>query len=353
MSTFAESTQRHFWTFTPQQVRDTREATYVAGCAAARRDSVKGAAADEAEPTFAEAAWLQLHFEAKLLQFCDEVETSVAERVVSQSLDHEVIQVKHREHLRRRQRRVAHTALVYFKRVCLRHSLLDPQHNPRLLVLASIYLAAKVEEEHADVTLKQLCERSGVHTNDIVKAELLVLESIDFHVSIFHGFRSLETLLGKLAETLQWSNNLPDIKKYNRVRSAEYQSVLKAHPNVSAFLQRRALELLKRCYFTDAVLIYSPSQLAISCIMASVVRPGAAADVPEPSLISQLKDTELSAFIPGFFPRLLTTSFDQKVVGQCLRRLDTCMKDISKMLISKLPQQPKRAAWLLRRANSS
>ena len=151
------------------------------------------------------------------------------------------------------------------------------------------------------MTLRQLSKKGGVAPSEIVSAELQVLESIHFHVSIFHGFRSLEALLGKLAETLQWSQNLPKQSKYDIVRSAEYTSVLKEHANVAAFLRRRSLELLTRCYYTDAILIYSPSQLAISCMMVAAMRPGKAADVPAPELISKLKDTELTAFIPGFF----------------------------------------------------
>ena len=339
MSTYAESTQRHFWKFTADDLRAARKGTAAAAAAAAA-----ATAAAAAPPTPAEVAWLRLHFEAKLVQFCALVEASVAEREEAEPADHEVIRQQRRERLRRRQRRVAHTALVYFKRVCLRRSLLDPRLNPRLLVLASIYMAAKVEEEHADITLRQLCEMGGVRPGEIIAVELQVLELIRFQVSIFHGFRSLEALLGKLKETVQWRSNLPAgyLARFMKLKIPDYTSVLETHESVAVFLRRRALELLRRCYYTDAVLMYSPSQLAISCIMAAVMRPGMAADVPEPKLIKQLKDEELTPFIVGFFSDFLKKD---------VKKLHRCMRDVLQMIILELPQRPsdeERAAALLR-----
>ena len=142
MSTFAESTQRNFWKFTPAQINAARVEMRAAGCSAARLG--EGEAAHPQETAAAPPLRPSSSSSGVEASIASTNRTSTpAMRAFAVSCKNACV-VDTGESL---------TRLVYFKR-CLRRSLLDPRTTRD----ASIYLAAKVEEEHA--TLRQLSKEA-------------------------------------------------------------------------------------------------------------------------------------------------------------------------------------------------
>lgn len=301
MALFADSTQRHCWLFPAARLAELRA---MGGAAEATPphgdDNTNTNTTRRLFP--AEAAAVRVHFETKIVQLCSTLDAPGA---------------------------VEATAVAYFKRVYLRADLLDrgplrPQHA----ALACIYLAAKVEEDLDRVSLGSLARQGGVAQDAIVRSELAVLEALSFQVTVFHPFRSLDALLCELPHTLVWGAKLRRLTKRrkppapvdvmrDRMLSSTYTSVLRTHAGLHRFVRRRALQLLKRSYFTDAMFLYTPAQIALGCLVAACRWPGTGADVPDVASIEMLK-YELQLFVEGYFrePRLLRAS---KEVGDVIR----------------------------------
>lgn len=83
--------------------------------------------------------------------------------------------------------KVQATAVTFFKRFYLHQSM--TQYLPEHIVLTCVYLACKCEEHHieADELGKQVNRESSI----ILQNELAVLESLKFHVNVYHPYRPL------------------------------------------------------------------------------------------------------------------------------------------------------------------
>lgn len=130
------------------------------------------------------------------------------------------------------------TAIVYFKRFYLMNSMMD--FNPKFVMVTSLNLAVKAEEQR-HVTLQSLAELTSTAPSQLVQWEVPVLEGIRFHLLIFHPFRSLSGLFDALEK---WRPNQEKQKKIE--------------------LHDAALEVIKASYFTDLVLLFTPSQIALA-----------------------------------------------------------------------------------------
>jgi hypothetical protein len=195
------------------------------------------------------------------------------------------------------------TAMVYFQRFSLRTNIqstnqLDLKHA----VLASIYLAAKVEEwktGHFERLLRRLAEIGGVHRTIVVQSELKVLQAISFHITVFHPFQCHAALVRELSQTHKWKARLSQIKQHavhdilNRGGDKE----------LLLFLKNHSLQLLKRSYLTDACFLYSPAQLALASVIAACHAPGIGAASPSDTDIRALKE-DVALFAEGYFLKL-------------------------------------------------
>ena len=105
------------------------------------------------------------------------------------------------------------TAIVYFQRFFLKATVVvDPKH----VVLAAIYLAAKVEEWKTgalESLLNKLSNTGGVEPKQIVQTELLVLQAMSFHITVFHPFQCHRALIRELSQTHKWKGGLSQEKQ--------------------------------------------------------------------------------------------------------------------------------------------
>ena len=125
--------------------------------------------------------------------------------------------------------RVAATAIVYFRRFYLVHSLLD--HDPRVIMLAAVLLAGKIEEQR--ISLKELQDIYNKCTPDEIQSgELLLLEALHFELSIEHPKSFVGTFIADFkriaskSTTVNASSSSSSSSSASRDWSAAAESVL-------------------------------------------------------------------------------------------------------------------------------
>ncbi|XP_067943551.1 cyclin-H-like [Watersipora subatra] len=138
------------------------------------------------------------------------------------------------------------TAMVYLKRIYLRHSVMD--YHPRDIITTCAYLACKVDE--FNVSLREFVgnlkkDREKV-SDQILWFELTLMQMLNFHLTVHTAYRPLEGLFINL------KTHSPDM------------DVERLRPN--------ALQFLDTVLFTNAYLLYAPSQIALAALMDSATR---------------------------------------------------------------------------------
>jgi len=165
------------------------------------------------------------------------------ERVLVLSYEHQL-----REFCRKFQppmpRYVVGTALHYLKRFYLQNSVMD--YPPKEILVTCVYLACKVEEFNVSMdqfvgNLKGDRERAA---SIILNNELLLMQQLNYHLTIHNPFRPLEGLM------IDIKTRFPSLRDAERLR-----------PGVDEFLEK--------VFYTDAILVYSPSQIALAAIIHS------------------------------------------------------------------------------------
>eukprot|EP01105_Mastigella_eilhardi_P001158 TRINITY_DN11467_c0_g1_i4.p1 TRINITY_DN11467_c0_g1~~TRINITY_DN11467_c0_g1_i4.p1 ORF type:complete len:364 (+),score=140.80 TRINITY_DN11467_c0_g1_i4:2-1093(+) len=133
------------------------------------------------------------------------------------------------------------TAGTYFKRFFLLNSV--ARFAPKLVMLASLSLAAKVEEYHVDVPA--MCARFKCDSREVAGFELTLMARIKFHLHIYHPHVAA---LGFLTDW--WQRSPPQQK--GTVRQEE--------------VLRETVQQLRVLFRTDAPLVFPPGQLAVCAL---------------------------------------------------------------------------------------
>ncbi|XP_077417500.1 cyclin-H [Vanacampus margaritifer] len=145
------------------------------------------------------------------------------------------------------------TAIMYFRRFYMNNSLME--YHPRIIMLTCAYLACKVEEFNVSISqfVGNLVEQSPAEqerdSEQILEYELLLVQQLNFHLVVHNPYRPLEGLLIDLKTRYPTLENPESLRK-----------------NVDDFLAYAAM--------TDAGLLFSPSQIALTAILSSASRAG-------------------------------------------------------------------------------
>lgn len=133
------------------------------------------------------------------------------------------------------------TATHYFKRFYIYNSVMN--YHPKEIMVTCIYLAAKVEEFNVSISqfVANIRGDREKASDIILNNELLLMEQLKFHLAIHNPFRPVEGLL-------------IDIKTRCSLMDPE-----RLRPGTESFLEK--------AYLTDAILLYSPSQIALAAIL--------------------------------------------------------------------------------------
>ncbi|NXU56763.1 CCNH protein, partial [Turnix velox] len=144
------------------------------------------------------------------------------------------------------------TACMYFKRFYLNNSVME--HHPRIIMLTCVFLACKVEEFNVSSmqfvgNLRESPLAQEKALEQILEYELLLIQQLNFHLIVHTPYRPLEGFLIDLKTRHEMVENPEVLRK-----------------SVDEFFSRVAL--------TDACLLFSPAQIALSAIVTCASRVG-------------------------------------------------------------------------------
>eukprot|EP00088_Acartia_fossae_P038432 TRINITY_DN3983_c0_g1_i1.p1 TRINITY_DN3983_c0_g1~~TRINITY_DN3983_c0_g1_i1.p1 ORF type:complete len:329 (+),score=74.90 TRINITY_DN3983_c0_g1_i1:49-1035(+) len=219
---FSTSTQAKNWMFGSDEVltrcRETVNRKYVAKHRSANPNS-----GDKYNYlSWQEEQDVLRYFEVKLAEFCAKFKPPMPRGVIG-------------------------TSFHYFKRFYLNNSLMD--YHPKEILVTAIYLAAKVEEFNISIGkfVENIPGNQDRAARVILNNELLLLKELNFHLTIHNPWRPMEGLLIDL-----------------KTRCDHLENVESFRPEIDAFIDQ--------VYLTDAILIYSPSQIALAAIIHAASR---------------------------------------------------------------------------------
>ncbi|KAI9084756.1 hypothetical protein K1719_033162 [Acacia pycnantha] len=136
------------------------------------------------------------------------------------------------------------TALIYFKRFYLHWSVME--HHPKNIMLTCIYAACKIEENH--VSAEELGKGISQDHQLILNNEMIVYQSLEFDLIVYAPYRSVEGFVNDMEEFCKLGD--------------EMLPMLKA-------LQDTARLEVDKMMLTDAPLLFTPGQLALSALRNS------------------------------------------------------------------------------------
>ena len=112
---------------------------------------------------------LLLHFERKLMELCQRMRV------------HETVEA---------------TAMIFFKRFYLVHSVFEQTYSPIVVCATCLLLAGKTEEQR-DLGAVRICEQVGLskQIREVIKMELVVLKALKFQLRVYHPFAPARHLL--------------------------------------------------------------------------------------------------------------------------------------------------------------
>lgn len=257
MASFAGSTQKRTWQMTEEQV-------------AIRRAAVVAKRPPGAGLTLAEEAIVRRHHERRIVRFAARM--GFPEKIPA-------------------------TAVSYFKRFYLDHSVLD--FNPAVIALLSMYSATKVEETNmfsaeeivarVDTILNgiddpkqnplgQAATQSVDGTATRVTVEMLLHEELDFynilhfHLVCFHPFRSLIVLGDRLEKDAGLPALTHSLAQDYDVAAAEPYSKPPPPPPVTVLgtlLAHASRIALRRTLLTDMLFTHTPAVIACACVICA------------------------------------------------------------------------------------
>ncbi|NWU92046.1 CCNH protein, partial [Upupa epops] len=149
-------------------------------------------------------------------------------------------------------RSVVGTACMYFKRFYLNNSVME--YHPRIIMLTCVFLACKVDEFNVSSTqfvgnIRESPAGQEKALEQILEYELLLIQQLNFHLTIHNAYRPFEGFLIDLKTRYPMLEN-PEV------------------------LRKSADDFLNRVALTDAYLLFSPSQVALTAILSSGSRAG-------------------------------------------------------------------------------
>lgn len=139
-------------------------------------------------------------------------------------------------------------SMTYFKRFYLSTSVME--FHPKEMAVLCVYLACKVDEYNLSIDqfMEQVCSQPNPGLQMfIIDNELLLLQKLNFHLTVHSPYRPLEGFMIDL-KTKRNLLGLEDVESYR--------------PKTEKFLAN--------CTLTDVMLLYPPSQIALAALGHSI-----------------------------------------------------------------------------------
>jgi cyclin ccl1 len=174
----------------------------------------------------------------------------------------------------RRNEKVQATAAQFFRRFYLSNSVAE--FDPKPLMVASIFLASKVEDMLVDVLELEAATRvldSFVSESDILLGEVRLLQGLNYQLYCFHSLKPLAALV---------------------------QDAMEAHPEVSS-LYNAAKELLEDACLSDIPLLHPPSKIGLAALVVSDRNRSASTPYPPSHTAPAADSFDFAAYIKARF----------------------------------------------------
>ncbi|KAM3843496.1 cyclin-H [Vipera latastei] len=224
---YHSSTQRRYWTFRSEEelARRRSDANRKFKCKAVANGKVQQTDSFLLDPH--EELIICKYYEKRLADFC-----SVFKPAMPKS--------------------VGGTACMYFKRFYLNNSVME--YHPRIIMLTCAFLACKVDEFNVSSAqfvgnLRESPAGQEKTLEQILEYELLLIQQLNFHLIVHNPYRPFEGLLIDLKTRYQLLENPETLRK-------------------------TADDFLNRVSLTDACLLFTPSQIALTAMVSSASRAG-------------------------------------------------------------------------------
>lgn len=147
--------------------------------------------------------------------------------------------------------KVQATAITLFKRFLLGTSLL--QHNLKVMMLTSIYVACKVEENY--VSAEEFGKGMHEDASRVLNAELTLLSGLSFQLVTYSPYRSIEGFRHDIEEKLGCAG--------------EGEGKLPLTRETLEDCTAAACKIAEKQLLTDAPLMHSPGKLALSALRSA------------------------------------------------------------------------------------
>lgn len=208
------SSQKKFWTFKSEQELRELRAKHNNAFVAQHGDEIEQP--EEYFLTKDEERMILRQYELQLKEFCKRFEPPMPKCVVG-------------------------TAFHYFKRFYVYNSPMD--YHPKEILATCVYLSCKVEE--FNVSIGQFVANIKGDRNKamdiILSNELLLMKELNYYLTVHNPYRPVEGFLIDIKARCSLNN--PD-----RLR-----------PGIDDFIEKT--------FFTDACLLYAPSQIALAAVL--------------------------------------------------------------------------------------
>jgi len=143
------------------------------------------------------------------------------------------------------------TALMYFKRFYLHTSVME--FHPYHVAFLSVYLACKVDEYIVSIDqfmAQVISNPSPPIQMFIIDNELLLIQKLQFHLTVHSPFRPMEGLMIDL-KTSSDGTGIENLEQY----------------------RQQAEKFLVKSLLTDVGLLYTPSQIAMTALFCAIGKP--------------------------------------------------------------------------------
>jgi len=233
---YPTSTQAKNWIFTKEQLKSTRDDTH---------DKAKKKYGNDATSTYI----LTLEEEDQLLNY---YKKKIIDIGTSLNLPE----------------KVTATAIIYLNRFYLKNSVME--HNPRSVMASTVFLACKTEDNHLEIDYYSQSVKTP--PADITNLEMVLLESLQFNLIIYHSYRPLYGYLLNISEN-----------------SATYGPI-----SFDSFWEH-SKQLIQKSLFSDVCFFYHPNIVALAILdLTALANQGITNNTQESSqLLKSYLETKL------------------------------------------------------------
>jgi cyclin H len=208
----------------------------------------------------------------------------------------------------RRESKVPATAAMLLRRFFMSNSVMI--HDPKVIMVAAAFLAAKVEDSTTDIRyLEEGTNRMNapVTSSEIIPAEITLLSGVNFELFCFHPYKAV------LSITEDMRTYLKSEKGRALVTFADGNDRPIVGPDLKP-MHDAAQAIVNDVIVSDIPLLYPPAQVGLAALMVANEQQEGSGDIPTIDMLGYLSQRFEDADIDG--------------VSSVLREISTMLREL-------------------------